>query len=286
MRLFVLTALTMCAFAANSVLNRMAILGQGTDPLDFAAIRLTAGAAALWVLIRLSGKGLELNGRPRWIGAATLLVYMVGFSMAYLALGAGVGALILFASVQIAMFGGALAGREQVPPRRWLGAGIALAGLIWLLWPHEAQRISVLPALSMALAGVGWGLYSLAGRREADPLAGTAANFLLAAPVAGLAALMMPALAGGRGLTLAGVGLALLSGIVTSGLGYALWYRLLPALGATRAGVAQLTVPVIAAAGGFALLGERPDATFLAAAVLVLGGVGLSVMPGRRGAER
>lgn len=286
MRLFVLTALTMCAFAANSVLNRMAIVGQGMDPLDFTAIRLAAGAVALWVLVRLSGKRLVLNGRPRWAGATTLLVYMVGFSLAYLALGAGVGALILFGSVQITMFAGALLAREVVPLRRWLGAGIAMAGLIWLLWPHEAQRLAVLPALSMAVAGAGWGLYSLAGRREADPLAGTAANFLLAAPVAALAALIVPAPVGNPGLTLAGVGLALLSGIVTSGLGYALWYRLLPALGATRAGVAQLTVPVIAAAGGLALLGERPDAVFLVASVLVLGGVGLSVLPGRRWAER
>lgn len=282
MRHFLLTALAMCAFAANSVLNRMAIVGQGMDPLDFAAIRLAAGAVALWVLVRLSGRRLALSGRSRWSGALSLLVYMIGFSLAYLALGAGVGALILFGSVQITMFAGALLAREAVPQRRWLGAGIAMAGLIWLLAPHGTGRLAPLPGLSMAVAGAGWGLYSLAGRREADPLAATAANFLLAAPVAALAALILPAAAGNTGLTLNGAGLALLSGVVTSGLGYALWYRLLPALGATRAGVAQLSVPVIAAAGGLVLLGERPDAIFLVATALVLGGVGLSVLPERR----
>jgi len=285
MRLLLLTALTMVAFAANSVLNRMAIFGQGMDPLDFAAIRLGAGAGVLWALVWLSGGRLVLSGPLRWRGAASLLVYMVGFSLAYLALGAGLGALILFASVQITMFAGALLAGERVPSRRWLGAAIAMGGLAWLLWPHEAQRISVAPAASMALAGAGWGIYSLIGRREIDPLAATAANFLLAAPMAALAALVLPALEGGAGLSLAGVGLACLSGAVTSGMGYALWYRLLPALGATRAGVAQLTAPVIAAAGGLAFLGEMPDMAFLVASVLVLGGVALSVMPGRRAAR-
>lgn len=285
MRLLVLTALTMCAFAANSVLNRMAIFGQGMDPLDFAAIRLGAGAGVLGALVWFTGRRLVVSGPLRLGGTASLLVYMIGFSLAYLTLGAGLGALILFGSVQITMFGGALVAGEKVPPRRWLGAAIAMGGLAWLLWPHEVQPVAVAPAAAMALAGVGWGLYSLLGRREADPLAATAANFLLAAPVAALAALALPALAGVGGITLAGVGLACLSGAVTSGLGYALWYRLLPTLGATRAGVAQLTAPVIATAGGLAFLRERPDMALLVASVLVLGGVGLSVMPGRRGAK-
>lgn len=281
MRLFLLTALTMCAFAANSVLNRMAILGQGVEPLDFAAIRLASGAFALWLLSRWSGRGPVLRGRQRLVGGASLLTYMLGFSLAYLALGAGVGALILFGGVQITMFAGALLGGDRVPPQRWLGAGMALAGLVWLLWPHGGAHVAPLPALSMAIAALGWGIYSLVGRQEKDPLAATAANFMVATPAAILAALVMPSL-GGQGVSLAGASLAVLSGVVTSGMGYALWYRILPALGATRAAVAQLTVPVIAALGGMALLAERPTLPFLLATTLVLGGVGLSVLKPRR----
>jgi drug/metabolite transporter (DMT)-like permease len=150
-----------------------------------------------------------------------------------------------------------------------------------MLWPvGGGGGVEPLAALSMAAAAVGWGIYSLAGRHEADPLAATAANFLLAAPIAALPALLLPG-ASGAAVSLAGVGLALLSGIVTSGFGYALWYSVLPRLGATRAAVAQLTVPVIAALAGMAILGERPGLGFVLAVALVLGGVGLSLLPAR-----
>jgi drug/metabolite transporter (DMT)-like permease len=282
MRLFLLTALTMCAFAANSVLNRMAILGQGMDPLDFAAVRLASGAVALWMLARARGHRLGYAGRGRASGGAALLTYMLGFSLAYLALDAGVGALILFGGVQVTMFAGAVIGGDRLPARRWLGAMLAMTGLGWLFWPQAGGAgVALLPALSMAAAALGWGLYSLVGRGEADPLAATAANFVLAAPLAAAAALALPGLGGDDGQTAAGTGLALLSGIVTSGMGYALWYRILPRLGATRAAVAQLTVPLIAAAGGMAFMAERPGAAFALAALLVIGGVALSLLPGR-----
>lgn len=280
MRLFLLTALTMCAFAANSVLNRLAVGGGAIGPFGFAAIRLASGAAALALLAHMRGRGLSFAGRRRALGAAALLAYMLGFSLAYLALPAGVGALILFGGVQITMLAGALMSGEALPPRRWAGAGLAFAGLAWLLWPGPGGGAAPpLAALSMAMAAVGWGVYSLAGRREGDALAATAANFALAAPVAIAAAL---AAGGGGAFRAPGVALALLSGIVTSGLGYALWYAILPALGAGRAAVAQLTVPVIAALGGVALLGEAPGLRFALAAALVLGGVGLASMPGLR----
>lgn len=284
MRLFLLTALTMCAFAANSVLNRLAIQGGWIGPFGFAAIRLASGAAALALLALARGRGLSFGGRRRMLGAAMLLTYMLGFSLAYLALPAGVGALILFGGVQVTMFAGALLSGESLPSQRWLGAGLALAGLGWLLWPTAGGGgAALLPALSMAAAAVGWGIYSLAGRREGDALAATAANFVLAAPIA--VAVALAETSGGALPSGPGVALALLSGIVTSGLGYALWYAVLPELGAGRAAVAQLTVPVIAALGGAALLGETPGLRFVMASALVLGGVGLAAMrPARRAA--
>jgi drug/metabolite transporter (DMT)-like permease len=204
---------------------------------------------------------------------------MLGFSFAYLTLDAGLGALILFAGVQVTMFAGAALGGEPIPPRRWAGAGVAFAGLAWLLWPQGAGAPDPAGAALMAAAALGWGVYSLAGRGTADPLAATAANFVVALP----AALVALALAADFGdATATGVGAALVSGAVTSGLGYALWYGVLPRLGASRAAVAQLTVPVIAIAGGVMFLGEAPTLRMLLAGAVVLGGVALSLAPARR----
>ncbi|MCR9149531.1 MAG: DMT family transporter [Rhodobacteraceae bacterium] len=278
MRLMLLTLLTMTAFAANSVLNRMAVGPGLIDPIAFATVRVAAGAAVLAALMLARG-GWRLGGPGRGIGVAGLTVYLLGFSLAYLALDAGTGALVLFGVVQVTMFAGALAQREAVPARRWAGAGLALAGLVLLLAPGIGAAPPAAPTAAMAAAGIGWGLYSLAGRGATDPLGATAANFLLAVPVvAGLALLSGAGLAEA---TWAGLGLAALSGAVTSGLGYALWYAILPALGAARGAVAQLTVPVIAAGGGALVLAEPVGLRFALAAALVLGGVGWASWPRR-----
>lgn len=282
MRLFLLTALTMIAFAANSVLNRMALAGGGIDAMSFGTIRLIAGAVMLGALSLALRGGVRLGGKGRIAGVAALLLYIYGFSTAYTVLDAGLGALILFGVVQITMFAGGLIAREAVPPRRALGAALAFAGLAWLLWPGAGPQVSVAHGLMMAAAGLGWGIYSLAGRRSTDALQGTAANFLLAAP-AGLAlGLALPS--EGVRLGAEGIALAVLSGAVTSGLGYALWYRVLPDLPSSSAAVAQLTVPVIAMLGGVLLLGETLGLPLIGASLVVLGGVALSVVPlrGRR----
>lgn len=270
MRLLSLTALVMVAFAANSVLNRMAV-GEGSiDAASFAAIRLAAGAAVLVALLAWR------DGRIAWggtaAGVAGLLVYLFGFSLAYGRLDAGTGALVLFGTVQVVMFAGAWQSGEGVPPRRIAGAALALGGLAVLLAPQGAGGLPAFAA--MAAAGIGWGIYSLAGRGTRDALAATAGNFALALPVGLLAAWALGAAPQDASGT--GIALALLSGAVTSGLGYALWYRILPRLGAGRAGVAQLTVPLIAAAGGATLIGEGVGLAFALAAVLVLGGVALA----------
>jgi drug/metabolite transporter (DMT)-like permease len=272
MRLFWLTSLAMLAFAANSVLNRMAVAEAGMDPVDFAVLRLLAGAVALAALVVLRQGPVWPGWAGRGAGVLGLLLYLFGFSLAYVDLAAGVGALVLFAMVQITMFGGAVLAREPVPLSRWLGAGLAFCGLVWLVSPF-GQAVAVFPALLMTVAGIGWGVYSLAGRAARDPLAATAANFCLAVPVVLAVAVWRLDLAA---LTGAGVAMAVVSGAVTSGLGYALWYSVVPQLGAARAGVAQLSVPILAALAGALWLAEPLGWRFVVASLLVLGGVAVA----------
>jgi drug/metabolite transporter (DMT)-like permease len=277
MRLFLLTALTMLAFAANSVLNRWAVGAGHIGAVEFACIRLVAGAVMLAALILWQRGGLAWPGwTGRAAGVAGLASYLVGFSLAYRGLDAGIGALVLFGTVQVTMFAGAVLSRETVPMRRWAGAGLAFAGLVLIAAPW-GQAIALIPFALMAMAGIGWGIYSLAGRGATDALAATAWNFLVAVPVV----LPLWPLAGGVAPEAPGVVLAVVSGAVTSGLGYALWYAILPALGAGRAAVAQLSVPVLAAIGGAVLLAEAPALRFWLASGLVLGGVALASLPHR-----
>ncbi len=280
MRLLLLTALVMLAFAGNSLLNRLALAGaDGTGPAAFALVRLASGAAVLLAIVILRSRKADWAALVRPLGAGALALYVLGFSFAYVTLQAGVGALILFGGVQITMFAGALLQGERIAPRRWLGAGIAFAGLVVLLWPHGAAVPDGTGAALMAAAAVGWGVYSLLGRGASDPTGATAVNFALALPLGVIVFVLQPDGLGARGAVL-----AVVSGALTSGAGYALWYAVLPRLAPSAAAVAQLTVPVIAAAGGLLLLGELPGARFILASALVLGGVGLSLM--RRSARR
>lgn len=271
-RLILLVALTMLAFAANSLLNRVALADASIGPALFAAVRLGSGALALAALVLSRGHGLRF-ATARAGDAAALALYVLGFSFAYLSLNAGIGALILFGTVQITMFLGAVLKAELLAPRRWIGAGVAFAGLAWLLWPVGVSAPPLQGSALMSAAGLGWGVYSLRGRGAKDPTAQTAANFVLATPVA----LVVLAVVGPGAVSAHGLALAVASGVVTSGLGYALWYAVLPRLQASAAAVAQLTVPVIAMAGGLMLLGEAPSIRAILATVLVLGGVGWSL---------
>ncbi len=283
MRLFLLTALTMMAFAANSILNRMALAGLHIDAVSFGTIRLASGALMLGVLCLLFRGGLQLGGPARVVGVAALLVYMYGFSSAYISLDAGLGALILFGMVQITMFAAAVITKEAMPVLKWVGAGLALFGLAWLIWPGEAAQVSLLHGTLMALAGIGWGFYSLAGRKSKDALQATAANFILATPFGVLALWVLPGPAEAVEMNATGIGLAILAGTVTSGLGYALWYTVLPSLASSVAAVAQLTVPVIALVAGVLLLGEVVTLRIVLASALILGGVAISILAKRPG---
>ena len=270
MRLIILLSIAMLAFAANSILNRMALAESEAGAASFAALRLLSGALMLVAIV-------QMRGQAHWrltnvAGPLSLLAYVMGFSFAYLSLDAGLGALILFGGVQITMFAGALLRGESVPTMRWIGAGFAFAGLSFLMWPSGTAPVPLLGAGLMLGAALGWGIYSLLGAGAADPLGATARNFLWATPLG-----LLPAFFMWDGMSPIGAFLAVLSGAVTSGLGYALWYRVLPELPASVAAVAQLTVPVIALAGGIVFIGEEMTWRFLVAALMVLGGVVLSL---------
>lgn len=278
MHLFLLVTLTMTAFASNSLLNRLGVSNYGMDPMVFAVIRTAAGAAMLAALVLLRGQGgLSLMTRKRAAGALALAVYMIGFSWSYLTLGAGLGALILFGVLQVVMFGWAVVEGQAISRLKWCGGAIAMAGLVILLWPGGATAVPFAGAVAMLAAGVAWAAYTLLGRGEPDALAATAGNFILCLP---LVALLL-AVADTGTITMPGVLTALVAGAVTSGLGYALWYRCLPQLATVTASVAQLSVPVIAVGAGVLLLSEPLTARLVLAGVLVLGGIGLSLKPVR-----
>lgn len=274
MRLFLLVALTMTAFASNSILNRIGVAQYGMDPMDFATIRTGAGAAMLWLLVaRRSAARPVVVTAKRAAGALALAIYMVGFSWAYITLDAGLGALILFGVLQVVVFSWAVIEGQDIPPLRWVGAAIALVGLSVLLWPSGAATPPLVGSLAMIIAGASWAVYTLLGRSEPDALGSTAGNFLLCLP---LVALAIPFSTAGT-ISTGGMISAIVAGAITSGLGYALWYRLLPQLPTTIGGIAQLSVPVIAVAAGVALLGEDLTARLIIAGVLVLGGIAVSL---------
>ena len=231
-KLILMTALAMLAFAANSVLARLAFATAGAEPMAYTGIRLASGALALVLILALRGRRLSPIGGS-WRGAAALFAYAMLFSIAYVMLGAAVGALILFASVQI-------------------GIGLAFAALVYLVSPGLVAP-HPLGAVLMAGAGLAWAVYTLIGRGSATPLVDTAGNFVRTVPVALL--LIVAGSFAGSPSPLA-IGYAVISGVVASGLGYAIWYTALPHLTRTRAAIVQLTVPAIAAAGGVLLIAE------------------------------
>lgn len=273
MRLFFLVALTMCAFAANSVLTRVGIAHYGMEPVGFATLRVAAGALALAALVMARG-GSPLKGlASRWRGALALAVYMLGFSWAYLTLGAGLGALILFGALQIMMFGWAVWRGQDIPHMRWIGAGFAMIGLFVLLWPTKSFAVPFGGTVLMIVATLGWAIYTILGQGSKDPLAVTAGNFLVCLPFVG-AALLLNGVSGP--MPVAGICSALAAGALTSGLGYALWYRVLAQLPTTIAAVAQLSVPVIAVVAGVVFLDEPLTLRLAIAGALVLGGIAVS----------
>ncbi len=269
-RTLLLTALAMFAFAANSLLCRLALQHPIIDPASFGSVRLASGALALGLIVRLQAGHGSLR-RPDWLAAAMLFAYVACFSFAYLTLSAGSGALILFGAVQVTMLGAGLRAGESFRPVAWAGLLLALGGLVYLVSPGLSAPPPMGAAL-MAVAGVAWGVYSLRGRGVPDPLLASARNFLYALPFA--LGLSLVTLAGAHA-TPAGVALAMASGALTSGIGYVIWYAALKGLTAMRAATVQLSVPPIAAFGGALLLGETITPRLALASAAILGGIAL-----------
>jgi len=271
-----LTALTLVAFASNSILTRMALAAHEIDASSFTAVRIVSGALMLAAIVRLKdGSWGALRGRGG-VGPLALFGYVAPFSFAYLRIGAAVGALVLFGVVQLTMIGWGLARGERPGLRTWIGLAIAATGLVALV-ARPASRPDPLGVALMTLAGVSWGVYSLAGRGTPDPLAANARSFLWCVPAVAALSLMTQhaRFTSARGLTL-----AVVSGAITSGLGYAIWYRALRGLSATQAAVVQLSVPVIAALAAVAFLGETLSVRLAICGIAVLSGVALVLTAG------
>nr|WP_082378051.1 DMT family transporter [Caballeronia cordobensis] len=274
-----LTVLAMLAFAGNSLLCRLALKGTQIDAASFTLVRIAAAALVLSVILLARGGGARQDFRHAgsWASAFALIGYAAAFSFAYVRLAAGTGALMLFGAVQATMIGYGIAIGERLAAMQWLGLSLALAGLVWLVLPGLAAPDPVSSAL-MIVAGIGWGVYSLRGRGQADPVAATAGNFVRALPFA--AALSAAAFAHAR-FDAAGFAYAAASGALTSGLGYVIWYAALKGLKPAIAATVQLSVPVITAAGGVLLLGETLGARLVASSVAILGGIALVVLSKR-----
>ena len=274
-----LTTLAMLAFAANSLLCRAALAGAQADAVSFTSLRLASGALVLGLLARSRG-GSAPPARVAWGSALALFAYAILFSLAYLRIAAGVGALLLFAAVQLTMLSAGLRAGERPRRLEWLGLGVSLGGLLLLTRPG-LSRPDPLGAALMLVSGAAWGVYSLRGRGAADAVTANAAAFVRSVPLA-LAASAVFGLAATTRLTPEGALLALASGALTSGLGYAVWYAALRGLSATRAAIVQLSVPPLAALGGVLVLGEAVSLRLVAASVLILGGIALAVAGRRR----
>lgn len=273
---FALSVVTLVAFASNSVLCRMALAAGAIDATSFTILRILSGAATLWVVSAF----LRRRSRPTgsWISASMLALYAFAFSYAYLSLSIGTGALIVMGAVQATMIFAGLRAGERYVPLQWIGLLVAFGGTVYLVSPGVTGPPPLGAAL-MATAGIAWGIYSLRGRGSADPITATTDNFIRAVPFAmGIGVLQLRQMH----WSTHGVVLAVISGSLTSGLGYVVWYSALRGLTVVRAASVQLALPVLAAIGGVVLLAEPVTTRLVVASVAVVGGVGLSVAGRKR----
>ena len=270
-RTLALTALALLAFAGNSLLCRVALRDTHVDPATFTTARIISGAVVLWLVAR--ARGSTTDGSGNWFSAFALFAYAAGFSFAYLSLSAGTGALLLFGAVQATMIGYGLYSGERLHGAQIAGLLLALGGLAGLLLPGLTAPSPLGSALMIA-AGVAWGVYSLRGRNAGAPTRTTAENFLRAVP---FTLLLSAAALPWAAPDAVGIGYAIASGGLTSGIGYAIWYSALRGLHATQAATVQLSVPIIAALGGIAFLGEHLTPRLVIASVAILGGIALVI---------
>jgi len=268
------TILALMAFAANSVICRLALKDGAIDPGMFTSIRLSSGAIVLIVLVFISKERRQEKSKGSWISAAMLFLYAAAFSYAYVSLETGIGALIVFGVVQITMIASSFISGYRMNGLEWLGILLALAGFLYLLLPG-ASAPPLNGFILMTLSGIGWGIYSLRGKNSKHPLVDTAYNFLRALP---FLILLFYFLAQESNYSTKGILLALLSGIVTSGIGYTIWYAALKGLNSIQASIVQLLVPVLAAIGGVIFVGELISFRLMASSLMILGGILLLII--------
>ncbi|MEG3220285.1 DMT family transporter [Vibrio gigantis] len=293
MQTVIITFITLVAFAANSVLCRWALMDQTIDPLSFSIVRILSGALTLLILLTLSSNAKRkqdkvINDAPVYTkvrsqcdltAIVALLVYMFGFSFAYLTLGAGLGALVLFVAVQFTMIAAHLFAGNRMSSFEWVGCLLSVAGLVYLLMPTESTSSpDITSIILMALAGIGWGIYTLAGKKSKNALQSTTANFAFSSlAILVLVSLLavIPSVASQISITEQGLIYAVLSGSVASGVGYSLWYYVVKKLNTVVASIAQLSVPVIATLGGVLLLSEPVTMQFVISSTVILLGISL-----------
>ncbi|MHB1668626.1 DMT family transporter [Thiomonas sp.] len=278
-RIWSLTFLAMLAFACNSLLCRVALKSTSIDAASFTAVRLMSGAVALWLIARVQ-RGTD-PGRGNWPSALALFVYAAGFSFAYVMLSAATGALLLFGAVQATMIGRGVWKGERLTRPQLAGFMLAIAGLLGVLLPGLSAP-PLAGSLLMLSAGVAWGMYSLRGQGAGNPIRVTAGNFLRAAPLAAGLAGFVVLWHQGSSVDATGLALAVASGAVASGIGYAIWYSALPSLKTTQAATVQLSVPVLAALGGIVFLHEAITLRLVLASVAILGGILLVILDKQR----
>lgn len=279
-RTVVLTAIAMMAFAGNSLLCRLALKHTNIDAASFTTIRLLSGALMLWLIVsarRCDNPG-EFSDKGSWLSACALFTYAAGFSFAYISLPTATGALLLFGAVQATMISYGIWRGERLRSLQLVGLFLALGGMVGLLLPGLSAP-PLWGSVLMLGAGVAWGVYSLRGKGAGDPSGVTAGNFLRAVPMAMALSLIFIYRSN---VDMAGVVYAMVSGAITSGMGYAIWYAILPALKATHAATVQLSVPVLVAMGGVAFLGEALTLRILLASAAILGGIALVIMEKRK----
>ncbi|MBS1722004.1 MAG: EamA family transporter [Armatimonadetes bacterium] len=266
-RTAVLCGVALCSFAANSLLCRLALRSGSIDPTSFTAIRLASGAIVLGILV--SFRRQNPWKRESWLSGVLLFLYAICFSLAYLGLSAGTGALVLFGSVQTTMIGYGILRKQHPEAKEWIGLLLGSAGVVYLVLPG-VMAPPLFSALLMAAAGAAWGLYSIRGKANKDPVASTAANFLWSMP---LGAVLMVLAGNAHHASSAGVLYAIVSGAITSGLGYVVWYAALKHLSSNQAAILQLSVPVLAAIGGVTFLQETMTWRLVLCSALVFSGV-------------
>lgn len=275
MKVLVLLTLALLAFAGNSVLNRLALKGGHIDAESFTIIRLVSGALALLLILGLQSQPVRLTKQvllTDFKGAIALFLYAICFSVAYLSLDTGTGALVLFGVVQILLLVLNFFHGNRLNKVEWLGVCLAVSGLTALLLP-DASAPDVWGFILMCFAGAAWGFYTFWGRGSRQALLDTTTNFVKTLPLCLLLGIGWLIATDNDSPSLQGIGLAVISGAITSGIGYAIWYSVLPKLSILQSALSQLLVPVIAAAAGIAFLGEPVTAIFVFASLLILGGI-------------